>query len=402
MAPCRDELRASSRRSGSATTSGPRPWRRWTSTWPRAGWASRSTASGPRRRPTRCTAADLAALFTDLPAPHPTLPGHAIPPAVPSADGARSRRPSRTRSGRRTSRARRWRSGARGWSPISPLVAAAAVPDHPPVVVVPADPAGRRAGVRRARPARVSRPAPLAARLPRRAGRARRAGRPVLGRGQRGRDRRAVAGAPRVPLARTGDRIALPARAAARRPAPAAPGPDHRRTSTPRPPGWSRSGAAARARERWWQVLALARRAAVLPGRGDPRPVPAGAGALAGRAPQPGRPARPGRAGRPLRRRVRVLARRRPAGPSAPAGGPSSAGCCPRPAPRCNCCCTGSTSGRGAGARPPGHRHRRHRRRGAPGGRAGGHGRPPSTAAPGCTLADPVGLPFCVTPQSPG
>ena len=33
-------------------------------------------------------AADLAALFTDLPAPHPQLPGHAIPPAVPSADGA--------------------------------------------------------------------------------------------------------------------------------------------------------------------------------------------------------------------------------------------------------------------------------------------------------------------------
>ena len=34
------------------------------------------------------TVADLAALFTDLPAPHPKLPGHAIPPAVPSADGA--------------------------------------------------------------------------------------------------------------------------------------------------------------------------------------------------------------------------------------------------------------------------------------------------------------------------
>jgi hypothetical protein len=31
---------------------------------------------------------DLAGLFTDLPAPHPRLPGHAIPPAVTPADGA--------------------------------------------------------------------------------------------------------------------------------------------------------------------------------------------------------------------------------------------------------------------------------------------------------------------------
>ena len=88
----------------------------------RAGWASRSTATGRRPRRTRPSAADLAALFTDLPAPHPKLPGAAAQPAPTGRGIPAVSRPERRLGASRSAQLEKWGPRLVAASPVLALL----------------------------------------------------------------------------------------------------------------------------------------------------------------------------------------------------------------------------------------------------------------------------------------